>query len=269
MIHFKQLEYWVDRGCIRAGSRVMDVGTQNLLFATEDQAIAMVEKLRPSSLSYLQTNDVRRICRETTRQPGKRVAFLYELLALTDVLYNSIDIFSGPATTIHDLNRDSIPTTWKSQFDIVINVGTLEHVFNQARAFEFIHDVLKVGGVWIEQSPSIGYLNHGYFQYHPQIYADLAEANGYEIAEAWYSKAGAYQTIDTNYALIDLHKLDSQTERDRIAAVANEVPTEQKTLAYNFNAVIRKTRDQPFRFPLESRTSSGKVSPEVAARYVR
>lgn len=263
MIHFKQLQYWIDRGYIRAGSRVMDVGTQHLLFSTLPESVAMIETLRSSSVTSEKCEQLKRLCEESH---AKR-AFVHDWLMLAGVRYHSIDIFNGPVTSAFDLNHDTAPDHWRGKFDVAINVGTLEHVIHQANAVQFIHDVLRVGGLWLEQSPSIGYLNHGYFQYHPQFYRDLAAANGYEILEAWYSKAGSYQTLDTSYALIDLDNLDSQEERDKVAAVVNEIPTEQQSLAYNFNAVILKTRAAPFRYPLESRTTCSPVAPDIAARY--
>jgi len=72
-------------------------------------------------------------------------------------------------------------------FDIVINSGTLEHIFNTCQAFQTIHDCCKVGGLMIHAVPVIGWLDHGFYCIQPTLFRDLASANGYEILLAlWW-----------------------------------------------------------------------------------
>lgn len=93
----------------------------------------------------------------------------------------------------HDLNKPLAsvsrwhPLEIGQQFGIVINTGTAEHIFDQRTLFESIHDACTVGGLMVHAAPVHGWLDHGFYNYQPCFFADLAAANGYEVLyrEAW------------------------------------------------------------------------------------
>src|SRR3546814_496011 len=118
MVHFKLVVYLVDRGYLTAGSRIMDVGTQNVMFVEEARAVDVVRKLRRAPLGDAEIEKIRRVCYFSTPRAGERTAFLHELLAFTDVAYDSIDIVDGLKTTIFDLNFDTAPQRWLKSFDL-------------------------------------------------------------------------------------------------------------------------------------------------------
>jgi hypothetical protein len=270
MIHFKLVQYLADRGYIRSGARIMDVGTQNMLFAEEGPAIEFVKKLRRAPLGEKEIEQIRRVCYFSTPRAGERTAFMHELLELTDVGYDSIDIVDGLKTTIFDLNFDDVPAGWVKAFDLVINCGTLEHVIHQYKALTFIHDVLKVGGFWFEQPPSIGFLNHGYYNYNPLFYLDMAAANAYELLEAWYSHAGGYPLTDVRFPIIAMDKIDQPAEREKAMRkpfTEGETRKPEMGMSYNFNVALKKTVDAPLRLPLEVRTTHGPVGKNVGKQY--
>lgn len=66
------------------------------------------------------------------------------------------------------------------QFDIVVNSGTAEHVFDQRQLFETFNYCCKVGGLMIHAAPLTGWLQHGFYCYQPCFFADMAVANGYK-----------------------------------------------------------------------------------------
>ena len=271
MLHFKLLQYFVDRDYIRAGIRMMDVGTQNLLFVEEPAAVALVSRLRLDPLAGTDLSRVGRLCSFSTPRPGERTTFLHELLALTDVTYESVDVVDGGKTTLFDLNHDTAPRAWRAAFDFVINCGTLEHVIDQFRALTFIHDVLRVGGIWFDQPPSVGFHNHGYFNYNPLFYVDLAAANRFEMIEAWYSHAGTYPEIDSRFPVIDVNRLDEASERARAGVPfrrSDGKPAAPAT-SFNFNVAMRKIVDAPLRLPLEVRTTHGPVGDGARETYGR
>jgi hypothetical protein len=270
MIHFKLVQYLAARGYLKTNVRMMDVGTQNILFVEEAPAIDLVRSLRKNPLSEKDVESIKRVCYFSTPRAGERTAFLHELLAMTDVNYESIDIVDGFKTTIYDLNFDTPPRNWLKNFDLVINCGTLEHVIHQYKALNFIHDLLKVGGYWFEQPPSVGFLNHGYFNYNPLFYLDIAAANNYELVEAWYSHAGGYPVTDVRFPIIDVNRLEQDSERAKAQkkpfSDTEERPAEM-ALSYNFNATMRKTVDAPLRLPLEIRTTHGPIGAGATTNY--
>jgi hypothetical protein len=70
------------------------------------------------------------------------------------------------------------------RFDIVINTGTAEHVFNQCQLFASIHDATKAGGLMVHAAPLDGWHDHGFYRYEPCFWRDLATANGYRLVYA-------------------------------------------------------------------------------------
>jgi len=106
--------------------------------------------------------------------------------------------FSGyeGADIVHDLNRP-LEGVQKSAFDVVIDGGTLEHVFNFPQALKNAMELVKVGGRLFSITPTNNFCGHGFYQLSPELYyRSLCEANGYTVERiyahqwghnAWYS----------------------------------------------------------------------------------
>jgi len=91
----------------------------------------------------------------------------------------SIDLHGTPAALQHDLNR---PLPLGGQiFDVVINHGTAEHVFNIVQVFRTMHECCTDGGLMVHESPFTGWIEHGFYNLQPTLFYDLAAANNYEI----------------------------------------------------------------------------------------
>ena len=100
----------------------------------------------------------------------------------------SLDVTGEDMSVVHfDLNSDSVPGKFRSHFDFVTNVGTTEHVFNQANCFNVMHDLTKVGGVMAHAVPFTGFENHGLYKYTMKFFTRIAKANDYECLDAWIS----------------------------------------------------------------------------------
>lgn len=96
--------------------------------------------------------------------------------------YRSIDATGAQGSLVYDLNRDlRADYGFTDTFDVVTNLGTAEHCFNQYQVFKNMHDVCKPGGLMVHQAPCAGNVNHGFYNYHPRLFADLAAANQYKI----------------------------------------------------------------------------------------
>lgn len=78
-----------------------------------------------------------------------------------------------------DLNS---PIKLKRQFHIVMNIGTLEHVFNVAQAFKTVHDHTRPGGFMLHGLPFTGWVDHGFYCFNPTFVWDLAAINDYGLS---------------------------------------------------------------------------------------
>ncbi len=81
------------------------------------------------------------------------------------------------ADIVHDLNAP-LPTGLTDMADLVIDPGTLEHVFDYAQAMRSVIQMLKVGGAVFHTSP-LNWLNHGYYCPSPVLFHDVYAANGF------------------------------------------------------------------------------------------
>jgi hypothetical protein len=88
---------------------------------------------------------------------------------------------------LFDLNNDQVSPALKEHFDFVTNIGTTEHVFNQANCFKVLHDLTDVGGIMAHAVPFAGLENHGLFKYSMKFFTALAKENDYDCLDAWVS----------------------------------------------------------------------------------
>jgi len=146
--------------------------------------------------------------------------------------YDAIDISGGPGN-VHpfDLNLD-LATTYgfTKTFDLVTNLGTLEHCFDQASGFRNMHRLTKTGGMMIHCLPSQGLVNHAFYNYHPRFIAELAKANGYEISRVFMTADFTPKRVP--YTIENFQSLDG---RDVL-----------------FYTVIRKVTEADFKNPSDS-----------------
>lgn len=88
--------------------------------------------------------------------------------------------FEG-ADHVVDLNHDGLPEDLRGKFDVVLDSGTLEHVFHVPNAMKNIISLVKVGGRIIFLSPSSNHMDHGFYMFSPTFFADYFLANKFEI----------------------------------------------------------------------------------------
>jgi hypothetical protein len=85
------------------------------------------------------------------------------------------------STHVHDFNS-CIPDIHKQQYNMVIDGGTLEHVFNFPVAISNCMEMLAVGGHYIGITPANNFFGHGFYQFSPELYFSIFNAaNGFEM----------------------------------------------------------------------------------------
>lgn len=87
------------------------------------------------------------------------------------------------ATVIMDLNKP-LPEKYCEAYDVVIDGGTLEHIFNYSQGLRNAMSMVRRGGWLLLATPTDNNCNHGFYQLSPQLfYSILTEKNGYELKE--------------------------------------------------------------------------------------
>ncbi len=243
--------------------RVLDVGCQNLYLATAEQVESFLEQWKPSNDPLKVKEYAEMIAIGSEIDPligGINGAWLGDLLSKAGLDYLSYDIFEGYKTFIFDLNRDSVPRKHLGAFDVVLNCGTSEHVLGQYNCFKVIHDATNLGGVMYHEVPFTGYLDHGYLNYQPQLFIDLAKANGYEIIEASIGEPSGHE--DAISRIVQPYQARGLNMGSADGAWKTSlIPTS------GFSILLRKTIDAPFKVKLETSTTAGTVTQTIQGHY--
>ncbi len=88
------------------------------------------------------------------------------------------------ADVIHDLNLP-IHSDLEDISSFVYDGGTLEHVFDVAQAFRNVLKLVKIGGTLCLSNPANGQAGHGFYQFSPELFFRLLEANGFADIEIY------------------------------------------------------------------------------------
>jgi hypothetical protein len=104
------------------------------------------------------------------------------------------------ASIVHDMNLP-IPATLRDAFSVVIDGGTLEHIFNYPTAIKNCMDMVQPGGHILLMTPANNFLGHGFYQFSPELFFRVFdEVNGYEISRVILSETASdaqwYQIVD-------------------------------------------------------------------------
>jgi len=142
----------------------------------------------------------------------------------------SIDLHGTSSSMKLDLN---LPHDLGKQFDCVINFGTAEHVFNIYQVFSSIHKWIKTDGIVIHDLPMYGYLDHGFYNFHPTFFWDLVSANKYQnIMVAKTTSKNVFTYPNRKSCSDDLLSMD-------------------KTKSYAIWSIYKKIYDEDFKIPMQ------------------
>lgn len=154
----------------RAGvpmNRLLMIGRQNLF-------------LHPSEL-----REIRSVCGGALAnyQWGEYAdRFFTECLRVSEVSALDYSSYEG-ADLLYDLN-DPIPSELEGQFDVVVEAGSLEHIFNFPVAIANLMKMTKVGGTILACTVSNNLSGHGFYQFSPElIFRVFTVENGFELGK--------------------------------------------------------------------------------------
>jgi len=103
-------------------------------------------------------------------------------LGFTDVV--RVDVSSYEACDeILDLNSPETPAALRGEFDLVLDSGTLEHVFDFPAALRHCCRLVRPGGRIIHLTPSSNCVEHGFYSVSPTLFHDFYRANRHEVAD--------------------------------------------------------------------------------------
>ena len=139
--------------------------------------------VRPGHRKYLRRDlaarNFSRNYKDYQQEDGFAETFL-EKLGFPEMQSMDFSEYEG-CDIVHDLN-DPVPQHLRNKFDIVIDGGTIEHVFNTPQALDNVFHMLAPGGIFISINGMIGWAGHGFYQFSPElVWRYWLDARGCEV----------------------------------------------------------------------------------------
>ncbi len=120
----------------------------------------------------------------------------FNFLTLEDVFlsfglsdFSAIDIFDQRASLKYDLNKP-VPKNEHNKYNLVFDLGTIEHIFDTRQCIENYFKMTKVGGMLFIHTCVSGYFRHGMHVFNPALLLQAMLLNNFEI------KYFKYSTVD-------------------------------------------------------------------------
>lgn len=105
---------------------------------------------------------------------------LLQLLGAREVASLDASPFEG-ATQIHDMNLP-VDAALKNAYSVVIDSGSLEHIFNFPQAIRNCMEMVSVGGHFLGIIPANNFMGHGFYQFSPELYFRVfSPENGFTV----------------------------------------------------------------------------------------
>jgi hypothetical protein len=179
--HYVIIRTMFEHGVLPRNGALLELGEANWYDAdswptlAEDIKRYVEDRLRRDALLAR----LAQIVEKRERQFRFEIAKVYYELFFAPTVLQAIDFHGTNVAKKLDLNE---PVVLDRRFDVVINNGTAEHIFNVAQVFKTVHEYTLPGGMMIHESPFTGWVDHGFYSLQPTLFFDLAEFNGYRIA---------------------------------------------------------------------------------------
>lgn len=153
---------------------------------------------------------------------------LFYVLGAENVESMDVTSYEG-ATITHDLNLP-VPEQLKEKFDVVIDGGSLEHIFNFPVALKNCMEMIKIGGHYVGLTPCNNFAGHGFYQFSPELFFTA------------FSSENGFQTLDMvlyeDDGLNGWYKISEPEKRYRRITFQNKVPASLLILAEKKEAKV-------------------------------
>ncbi len=182
--------------------------------------------------------------------------------------YKSIDINGAYESFQFDLNKNiSEIYNFNKKYDLVINNGTGEHVFNQYALFLNFHNLTKINGVMLNILPFIDWINHGFYNFNPIFFADLAASNNYKILKiSLANRDGAELKLDSSDYSIMFEQIKPHRNNSKFNKM---IEIAKQKIGKNILLVVvsKKLSDDTFKIPLQGKYLNDIVKFETDYNY--
>jgi SAM-dependent methyltransferase len=171
----------------KIGGRVLIIGKQDV-WGTGLEATRWIRErgITPASCEV----------RISTKPDFKRLDFiqdisLFNLMGFREVITLDHSDYEG-AQILCDLNLP-LPDELVAKagcFDLIVESGCMEHIFNVPQVLRNLHRLAGDGGVVIHLAASSNLVDHGFYMFSPGLFADYYTANRWQILQHYFFQNG-------------------------------------------------------------------------------
>jgi SAM-dependent methyltransferase len=154
---------------------------QQAVYATQEEVLKILKRnhLKPQELpKNFDTKNKIPDWRNTPYDKNINAQTLFKLLGADNTLVADVSSYENP-DFILDLNNLIEEPSLLGRFDTIVDVGTIEHVFDVNCALSNIVNMLKVGGRVMIIVPASNAIDHGFYSYSPTLFFDYFSENGF------------------------------------------------------------------------------------------
>ncbi|MGH9740504.1 MAG: hypothetical protein ACRD4X_18245 [Candidatus Acidiferrales bacterium] len=168
-----------------------DNGTKFLLYARRcsvdfsrtamvgRQGLHVVPEVLSKNLNDFGINVAAKECGQMLSSGGGFAEPFLRLLGAAEISSFDASDFES-ATNVHDFNLPLVG--FDGKFTVVVDGGTLEHVFNFPQAITNCMKMLQVGGHFLGISPANNWFGHGFYQFSPELFFRVfSPGNGFDV----------------------------------------------------------------------------------------
>jgi len=151
--------------CQLIAARDLVAGKENMLMLGR-QGLGIQGKYRPQVRRALRRAGLDLRIPDCAQEDGYAETFLRRIgfpepLSLDATAYEDCDL-------THDLN-EPVPEALRDRFDVILDGGTLEHVYNTPQALDNVFHMLREGGIFLSFNGITGWAGHGFYQFSPEL----------------------------------------------------------------------------------------------------
>ena len=179
----------------------------------------------------------------TKHEKNTNIQTIFKLLGASKVSVCDASDYESPDFQL-DLNYP-VAEQYKNKFDVIFDVGTLEHVFDTPTALWNFISMLKVNGVLYIGVPSSNAIDHGFYSFSPGLFYDYFNANGLEVlschlregSPVFYKKIGKlykYNGIGTEIPILSSAAIEVITIAKKNISIENAVKPTQNVYVDKF-----------------------------------
>jgi hypothetical protein len=235
--------------CLPLGGHVLELGQANWYGDVDVEALRQdITRLAVEGERAHLLRELDEIMQAQRPEMMFEIADVYWRTIWQPASMTAID-FHGTASALRqDLNN---PLDLPRQYAVVMNLGTAEHVFNVYQVFKSMHDHTLPGGMMVLALPFSGWVDHGFYNFNPTFYWDLAAVNGYTVKLCVYSEMQPLK-------LIQLER------RETILELAKNGQIGANSIIYT--ALCKPQQPAEFRVPIQGYYAST-ISQEAAKAW--